>query len=262
LLNESSLTALQNSGATSRYQAMVNAGRLQNIEQPQANLDQATQGTMLSTWKPYSVTPASVPYGQNTNGAVKPTVTGGPSMTPELQQMGGQVAKDAMARQLGGNVNTSTFPSDAQLGMTPMPEASMLDKILGYAATGTSLLGAAGKMGMLGGGAAAPAGAAGSTAVPATMGTSTIPGAATQAPAASGTSVLDALQSFGGGSPGSGPAARSSYSDMLLKQQLRDFGIGQDATYTNSIDMRQQEPVEGRSYGGGKRAGWPRTRRA
>lgn len=244
LVNEANLTNQQNQGATSRYQAMVNAGRLQNIEQPTANLNQATQGTMLSTWKPYSVTPASVPYGQNTNGAVKPTITGGPSMTPELQQMGGQVAKDAMARQLGGNVNTSTFPSDAQLGMTPMPEASWLDKILGYAATGTSLLGAAGKAGLLGGGSAAPAGGAGvagaGTAINAGAGATPMLGPGGVAtPTVAADVPWYAKIPLGGGGPSGGVTERSPYADMLLKNQLNDFGMGPDS----SRDTVIPEPI-------------------
>lgn len=232
LVNEANLIGQQNQGATSRYQAMVNAGRLQNIEQPQANMDQATRGTMLSTWKPVSVGSSSVPYGQNTSGPVRPTITGGPSMTPELQQFGGQVAKDAMARQLGGNVNSSTFPSDSQLGMTPMPEASRLDKILGYAATGSSILGAAGKAGLFGGGTAAPAGAAGAGAIPATMGTSTIPGAATIATPAVATTATN-------------PTMSTAMNAPWWKKALSLFGSQQGyGTPTNTLTLQQIEFIK------------------
>lgn len=218
LIHEANLIGQQNQGATSRYQAMVNAGRLQNIEQPEANMDQATRGTMLSTWKPVSVGSSSVPYGQNTSGPVRPTISGGPSMTPELQQFGGQVAKDAMARQLGGNVNTSTFPSDAQLGMTPMPEASWLDRIMGYASTGSSILGAAGKAGMFGGKVAPAAGPASYGTPGMGTGTQVAPGAATQ-----NVPWWEKI-AFGGGGPGVGANQYDPYADMLKKQQLTDFG--------------------------------------
>ena len=124
---EANAAAQQNAGATSRYQALVNANRLQNVEQPAANLSQAGRGSLMSTWQPMNITPASVPYGSQTNGAVMPTNSGGPSITPEMRQTGDSVAKAAMARQLGGNkLDTSTFPSDEALGMNAMPTSSVL----------------------------------------------------------------------------------------------------------------------------------------
>ena len=228
LISEANLTNQQNQGATSRYQALVNANRLQNIEQPQANLNQATQGTMLSTWKPVSVGATSVPYGQNTNGPVKPTITGGPSMTPQLQGLGAQVSKDAMSRQLAGNpVNTSTFPSDSQLGMTPMPEASWVDKLLGYGSTATSILGALGKSGLIGGGAAAPAGGAGAgiTVGGGAGGTPMLgPGGSAAPTASTDPSILDWIKIGGGGGAG-GAKPDDPYQDMLNKQLLNDFGV-------------------------------------
>jgi hypothetical protein len=157
---EQNAAATQNQNATSRYQALVNASRLQNIEQPSANMSQAGRGALMSTWKPMTVTPASVPYGSQTNGAVKPTIGGGPTITPEMRDTGDQVMRSALQRQISGNpVDASSFPSDSALGLNPLPTESATDKILKYGSMATSLLGAAGKTGLLGGkaaGAAAP----------------------------------------------------------------------------------------------------------
>jgi len=154
---EGNLQNAQNNSATSRYQALVNASRLKNVEQPNANMSQAGAGSLMSTWQPVSVGSTSVPYGTNTNGPVRNTISGGPSITPEMRGVGDSVAKSALSRQLGGNtMDTSLFPSDSALGLGEMPESSWLDKILGYgslAASGASLIPG------LGGAPAAPAAA-------------------------------------------------------------------------------------------------------
>ena len=141
---EGQLQNAQNNSATSRYQALVNASRLKNVEQPSANLSQAGQGSLMSTWQPVSVGSTPVPYGTNTNGPVRNTISGGPSITPEMRGTGDSVAKAAMARQLAGNtMDTSLFPSDSALGLGEMPQSSWLDKLLGYgslATTGASLI--------------------------------------------------------------------------------------------------------------------------
>jgi hypothetical protein len=140
LATEAQLQNQQTNAGTSRYQALVNANRLQNVEQPSANLKQAGQGSLMSTWQPVNTTPANVPYGSQTNGAVKPTISGGPSITPEMRATGASVASGAMNRQAAGNpLNTSLFPSDAEMGMSSLPQSSALDKILSYAGLGTSI---------------------------------------------------------------------------------------------------------------------------
>lgn len=216
---EAGLTQQQNQGATSRYQALVNAGRLQNIEQPAANLQQATRGSVLSSWKPVSVGATSVPYGQNVSGPIKPTITGGPSMTPELQQLGSQVTRDALSRQLGGNkLDTGTFPSDADLGLGALPESGVLDKILGVGSTAASLLGALAKpaAGAIPGGTAA--GAAGAATAPLAStpisGVATAPGGVPMVPLG------------GGGQSGLRSANPGSIMDIFREMQNQTGGSG------------------------------------
>ena len=185
---EANLAQGQNQDATSRYQALVNAGRLQNIEQPSANMDQATRGSVLSTWKPYTYTSGSVPYGSKTSGPIRGSSAGGPTMTPELQQLGAQVTRDALARQLAGNtLDTSTFPSDSELGLNALPTSSWLDKLLGGASAGASIAGAFAKPTA---GAVAGAGGPGITA-----------GSTTFTPGAAGASSKIPMPGFGQGNP-------------------------------------------------------------
>jgi len=217
LVNEANLTNQQNQGATSRYQALVNSNRLQNIEMPNSNLDQGTRGSVLSTWQPVSVGQTSVPYGSHTNGPVRPTITGGPSITPELRQLGGQVTKDALSRQMAGNpINTSTFPSDDALGMNAMPKSGVMDKLLGYGGMATSILGTLGKTGLLGGGGA-------TSAIPASFGTAT-------PPAGGGSSIP-----IGGGSsnfPVNSGTMNPEYNwgQNILKDLLKAFQNGGGST--------------------------------
>lgn len=234
LVNEANLTAQQNQGATSRYQALVNAGRLQNIEQPSANLDQGTRGSVLSSWQPVKVGSTSVPYGSNTNGPVRPSITGGPSVTPELRQLGSQVTSDALARQKAGNpASTDAFPSDEDLGMTAMPKASLLDKIIGYAGTGAGILGAIPGIGGAAKAGAALAPGAGVSAI----GPNGIPLGGTQLPIETmpaEPSFLEKIFAFGGGGGAGGSNERSMLQDMAMRQQLNDFGIGPDAGFLNT----------------------------
>lgn len=236
---EAGLTQQQNQGATSRYQALVNAGRLQNIEQPAANLQQATRGSALSSWKPVSVGATSVPYGQNVSGPIKPTITGGPSMTPELQQLGSQVTRDALSRQLGGNkLDTGTFPSDADLGLGALPESGVLDKILGVGSTAASLLGALAKpaAGAIPGGTAA--GAVGSATAPLAStpisGYAALPGAAGAVP-----SVIAPLVSSPISGVASMPAANPG--NMTFLQKLTSIFGGSGTGSPRATGLSQQE---------------------
>ena len=213
---EANLAQNQNNNATSRYQAIVNANRLQNIDQPSANMSQAGQGALMSTWKPMSVTPASVPYGSNTNGAVKPTITGGPSITPEMRQTGEAAMKAALQRQLAGNPISSTFPSDESLGLNALPKQSLLDSILGYGSMGAGLLAEAGKAGAFGGSTASTA-----TAAPAASMGSPGMGSATQGVAPSGSG---AFMPIGGGSPGQ--RQPGNLLDYLREMQNQTGGYG------------------------------------
>ncbi len=131
-VQQSQLDAQNNAGATSRYQAMVNANRLQNIEQPMANANQARLGNLLSSFQPVSV---SHPR------ANIPTVSGGPQMTPELRQMGTALANSALQRQMSGNpIDTSTFPSDEELGLTNNTKGGgFLDTLLGVGSTAAGI---------------------------------------------------------------------------------------------------------------------------
>jgi hypothetical protein len=236
---EANLAQQQNNNATSRYQAMVNANRLQNIEQPSANMSQAGKGALMSTWQPMSITPASVPYGQNTNGALLPKITGGPSMTPEMRQTGDSAMKAALQRQLAGNpINTSMFPSDSELGLNGLPKESTLDKILGYGSTATSILGLLGKAGVFGG-----TGAGAGTGITVGGGAGGTPmlgpgGVATPTVSATDVPWWQKIP-LGGGGPGGGTSERTPYADMLMKNQLNEFGMGPDSSRESSIP----EPV-------------------
>lgn len=217
---EQNAAALQNQNATSRYQAMVNANRLQNIEQPSANMNQASRGALMSTWQPMSITPASVPYGSQTNGAVMPKITGGPTITPEMRQTGEAAMKAALARLLAGNpINTSMFPSDSELGLNPLPQESTLDKILKWSSTGSSLLGALGKGSTASGGGAS---AIGPDGIP--LGGTKLP-AETLGNYANTASNTDKIVPIGGGGGGGGANARSPYADYVMKHQLADLGL-------------------------------------
>jgi len=209
---EATLAAQQNQGATSRYQALVNAGRLQNIEQPAANLSQAKEGSRVSTWQPVKVTSGSVPYGTNTNGPVRGSIAGGSTMTPELRQLGAQVTRDALARQMGGNaLDTSTFPSDSELGLNALPTSSWLDKLLGGASAGASIAGAFAKPTA---GAVAGAGGPGITA-----------GSTTFTPGAAGASSNIPMPGFGQGNPSTSAGWYSLLE--LLKQMQQGQGGSQ-----------------------------------
>lgn len=236
---QAGIDAQNNQGATSRYQALVNANRLQGIEQPQANTNQAIQGTKLSTWQPVSVTHPR---------ANIPTITGGPQMTDELRQYGSDLTKSAILRQMGGNkIDTSTFPSDEELGMKSTKSNGTLDSILGYGSTAAGILGTI--LPKLTGGAAAGAGAAGTSGVlPSTAisapGYSTLPGGAATTP----TSASSGLRiPIGGGSGNAGASGLTAHGNMAGLErmatiaQLQAFGLGPDPD-PNTPDPRTMEP--------------------
>lgn len=250
---EGNLAQNQNQNATSRYQALVNASRLQNIEQPAANMSQAGRGALMSTWQPMSITPGSVPAGSRTSGAVMPSISGGPSITPEMRQTGDSVMKQALQRQLGGNqINTSLFPSDEQLGLNALPKQGVLDSILQYGSMGTSILGGLSKLGLLGSGGGGVS-AIGANGVP-VGGTVLAP--ETMPAGGSGASFLDKLKFFGGGGADGGPS-RSPYFDMLMKQQLNDFGLGPDSS-ANELALNPDAYPSRRDFSKAQRS----TRRA
>lgn len=213
-IDEATLAQQQNQAATSRYQAMVNAGRLKDIEQPAANLSQVGKGSLMSTWKPMSITPASVPYGSNTNGAVMPTITGGPSITPEMRTTGASVARTAMARQLGGNkLDTTLFPSDSDLGLNALPKTSWLDSLLGGASTATSILGGLKQAGLLGGKSSGVS-AIGANGIP--QGGTTIP------PETLPTTGNSGLFPVGGGGASGGVGGNAGWmADEFIKMLMR-----------------------------------------
>jgi hypothetical protein len=132
------------------------------------------------------------------------------------------------------------FPSDSELGLNPMPQESTLDKVLKWGSLGTSLLGAAGKAGLVGGGPTAAA----------------TPGVGGGIPGVNYTPGNPAKLPVAGGGAGGSASSRSPYLDLLMKTALNDFGIGQDATYSNSNSM-----VPYPETALGKKGGPPMTRR-
>jgi hypothetical protein len=221
---ESNAASQQNSDATSRYQALVNANRLQNVEMPDANASQVQRGTLMSTWKPMSIT---APAGVNI-----PTISGGPSMTPEFQQMGSELVNSALKRQLGGNkLDMTTFPSNESLGLDGGSEGSnWLDKLISGGGTAASLIAA-----LRGGASSLGGGATAATATNSIYG-SGLPGAGMEgltdpistAPMPWETGGADTaskikLPGFGGGTPG---ASVNGLQSWMNEMQLNGVGLG------------------------------------
>jgi hypothetical protein len=210
---QAEIDAQNNAGATSRYQALVNANRLAGIEQPAANLAQATRGSMLSTFQPVSV---SHPR------ANIPTITGGATITPELRQLASQVTKDALQRQMSGNpIDTSSFPTDAELGLTDNTKGGgWLGKLLGIATPAVGIMSIL-KPGTAAASAAAGATGAGSSLLPSTPisapGYGTLPGTTT--PTSPGVG-------FGGGGISTGNSGGpQGLQNMATLYQLGNVGL-------------------------------------
>ena len=139
---ESQATTSQDQAANSRYNTMLNAYQMQNQSQPMSNLQQAGAGSLMSTWKPMQIQSGSIPSGGTTNGPVRSTITGGPSITDAMRTTGASVAGNAMQRQLGGNQITNPLPGQSSLGLTQLPQSNLLDTLLQYGGLGSSLAGA------------------------------------------------------------------------------------------------------------------------
>jgi hypothetical protein len=193
---------------------LVNANRLQNVEMPQANTDQAIQGTKLSTWQPVSVSHPRATISH---------IQGGPQMTDELRGYGSDLTKSAILRQMGGNeLDTSTFPTDESLGLKSTKSNGTLDALLGYGSTAAGLLSALGIGG--GTGAGAGAGAAAGAAWPGsgTQMTSLTAPTTTASTGSSGTGMLSSL--FGGGTS-TGLGGNAAWLAEELKKALMGQGM-------------------------------------
>lgn len=132
----------QDQAANSRYNTMLNAYQMQNQTQPMSNLDQVRAGSRMATWQPVKVTNPSIPYDTKVSGPIRPSITGGGSVTDAMRATGASVAGNAMQRQLGGNQITNPLPSQSSLGLTQLPQSNLLDTLLQYGGLGTSLAGA------------------------------------------------------------------------------------------------------------------------
>lgn len=201
---QGNIDARNDQNATSRFQAMVNANRLQNIEQPSANASQVQRGTVMNTFQPVSI---SHPR------ANIPTISGGPQMTPEMRNMGSELVNSALKRQMGGNqIDTSMFPED--MGTGGSGGGSFLDTLLAGATPAAGILGLLKNAGIGGGGASAGATAANNpwTAGATPWGEPTPPPGSAPSP------------SFGGGS--GSPGGPTGMQDLASRSQLNEFGIG------------------------------------
>ena len=129
----------QDQAANSRYNTMLNAYQMQNQTQPMSNLDQVRAGSRMATWQPVKVTSPSIPYGTKVSGPIRPTITGGGSVTDAMRATGASVAGNAMQRQLGGNQITNPLPAQSSLGLTQLPKSNLLDTLLQYGGLGSSM---------------------------------------------------------------------------------------------------------------------------
>jgi hypothetical protein len=244
---QASIDAQNNANATSRYQAIVNAARLRNIEQPEANARQMARGSLWSSWQPVTLTHPR---------ATLVNVGGGPSVTQGMRDMGQSLMSSSLSRQQGGNpIDTSIFPSDASLGLTGSGSGggSWIDSLLGAGTIGSAAYGLLRNAGIVGGPAAATTGTAGGAGAGMVS-----PHAATMANSIQGwdsagdymlnrnphygADSYDPVSLGGGGSRGS---SRSPYQDLLMRQQLNDFGIGPDS-YTGDVGTNLENTVADR----------------
>jgi hypothetical protein len=233
-VQQGNLDAQNNQTATSRYQALVNAGRLSGIEQPAANARQTQIGSLMSSFQPVSVTHPR---------ATIPTITGGPQMTPEMRQMGSELTRSALLRQMGGNqLNTGTFPSDSDLGMTGTKPNGTLDTLIGGAPTVASILSL-----LLGKKPAAGAAGAGGLV-------SGAPTTELLAPQTPGTG----LSVGGGGSTGAGSAGPGvpGFKNLMNLSTLGSFGLGptdRNDPYIEDTNASRQDQARNRRL---QRRGW------